>query len=113
MTEIKFYFDEHLARSIGKGLIERGHTVVMATDAAMSGQDDDTGHLPYATENEMVVVTCDRPFAGRTEKRSDHGGLVCLSEQLRRDIGAAIRALDQFAQEKTLEDVRGKVFWLK
>jgi hypothetical protein len=113
MTLIKFYFDEHISRSVEKGLTERGYQVVMAVDVGMESKDDDTDHLPYATEHQLVIVTCDRPFAGRTEKRTDHSGLICLSEKLRKDIGATIRILAQFAEKHTPDDTKGRVFWLK
>jgi hypothetical protein len=113
MTEIKFYFDEHISRALEKGLTERGYSVVMAVDVGLDAKDDDTVHLPYATEHQLVVVTFDRPFAGRTEKRTDHAGLICISEKLRKDIGASIRALIQFAEEHTTDDTKGRVFWLK
>jgi hypothetical protein len=47
----------------------------------MAGKDDDTEHLPYATEEHAVLVTRDRPFAGRTQKRTDHAGLICWTGQ--------------------------------
>lgn len=113
MAKIRFYCDEHVARSIAKGLTERDYEVVMAVDVGMKGKDDDTEQLPYASEQGLVMVTCDRPFTGRTAKRTDHASLICLSETLRHDIGAAIRALVQFADEHTPDDASGQVFWLK
>lgn len=108
-----FYFDEHMPRSVAKGWIERGCKVVMAIDVEMVGKDDDTEHLRYATEHELVMVTFDRPFAGRSIERNDHGGLICLSESLRSDIGGMIRILMSFSQEETSAEVAGQVFWLK
>jgi hypothetical protein len=108
-----FYFDEHLPRSVAKGLIERGCKVVMAIDVEMVGKDDDTEHLRYATEHNLVMVTFDRPFTGRTVERTDHAGLICMSESIRNNIGGMIRLLLPFSQQKTSEDVAGQVFWLK
>jgi hypothetical protein len=113
MAKVRFYLDEHVSRSIEKGLTQREYEVVMAVDVGMEGKDDDTDHLLYANENRLLMVTCDRPFTGRTEKRTDHSGLICLSQGLRNDIGAAIRALVDFAENHSMEDAAGRVFWLK
>jgi predicted nuclease of predicted toxin-antitoxin system len=110
---IRFYFDEHMRRKVRDAVEARGHEAIMATDVGMRQKDDDTEHLPYATENGMVMVTFDRPFAGRTMSRTDHAGLICLSESIRYDIGAQIRALVEFAENHTPESVEGRVFWLR
>jgi predicted nuclease of predicted toxin-antitoxin system len=112
---IRFYFDEHMPRSVAKGVVRQGIPVTMAVDVEMTGKDDDTEHLPYATENELVLVTFDRPFAGRTmsQPNPDHNGLICLSEKLRQNIGGAVKILIEFAEQHTPEDCEGRVFWLK
>ncbi len=65
-----FYFDEHMNRLVADALIKKGYHVVMAVDVSMKGKDDDTEHLPYASEHDLVMVTSDHPFAGRTMARS-------------------------------------------
>ncbi|MBN1966548.1 MAG: DUF5615 family PIN-like protein [Anaerolineae bacterium] len=112
MPAIDFYFDEHMPRAVERGLRERGHTVIMAVDVGMEGKDDDTEHLTYATQQAAVLVTRDKPFAGRTAKRTDHAGLVCWTGE-DDDFGGMIRALHDFAQRYEPEQVRGHVFWLK
>ena len=109
---IGFYFDEHMPRAVERGLTDRGYTVVMAVDVGMMGKDDDTEHLRYATEHNLVLVTRDLPFAGRTAKRTDHMGLICWTGT-DNDFGGTIRALDKFASEHALEDVEGMVFWVR
>jgi hypothetical protein len=110
---VGFYFHEHMRRATERGLRDRGYHVVMAVDVDMTGSDDDTEHLPYATQQGLVMVTFDRPFAGRTTVRSDHAGLICLSETVRDDIGAIIRILVAFAEAHSVDDIYGRVFWLK
>lgn len=107
-----FYFDEHMPRAVASRLIQLGYPVVMAVDIGMEGKDDDTGHLPYAVQNELVMVTFDHPFAGRTLTRSDHPGLICLSPQVRNDIGRMIELLVEFAELYDQEQDNGRVFWL-
>lgn len=113
MSEFKgFYFDEHNSRAVANGLITRGIAVTMAVDVDMVEKDDDTEHLPYATERGLVMVTFDRPFAGRTQSRTDHAGLICLSESIRRDVGTIIETLVEFAALYDPEKDSGQVFWL-
>jgi predicted nuclease of predicted toxin-antitoxin system len=110
---VKFYFDEHMPRSAAKGLTERGCEVVMAVDVGMVRKNDDHQHLPYATENHLVMVTFDREFVGRSMSRTDHAGLICISEKFRTDIGGIIRLLLQFSEENAEASISGQVFWLK
>ncbi len=110
---IGFYFDEHMSRPVADGLSRRDYEVVMAIDVGMTQKDDDTEHLPYATEHGLVMVTFDRPFAGRTMKRTDHAGLICLSESIQFDVGRSIAVLAEFADQHTPEQTVGQVFWLK
>lgn len=110
---IRYYFDEHMPRSAAKGLVRHGIHVTMAVDVGMSGKDDDGEHLPYATRTGMVMVTFDRPFAGRTMSHTDHAGLICLNEKLRTNIGAIVQMLHTFAKQHTPGNTAGRVFWLK
>lgn len=110
---VAFYLDEHMPRTVAKQLVESGIAVTLAVDVDMAGKDDDTEHMAYAKEHNLVMVTFDRPFAGRTMKRDDHQGLICLSEAIRSDIGQIIRLLSQFAQEHTPDSAAGRVFWLR
>jgi hypothetical protein len=110
---IRFYFDEHMPRTVAEGLIQRGIEVILAVDVGMTQKDDDTEHLTYAKDNDLVMVTFDRPFAGRTAQRTDHTGLICLSEHLRHDIGGQVRILSAFATAHTQDTVDRRVFWLK
>lgn len=110
---VGFYFDEHMARAVADGLTKRDYMVVMAVDVEMKNKDDDTEHLPYATEHRLVMVTFDREFAGRTMSRADHTGLICLSEKMRADVGGQIHILADFSDLHTPDDTAGRVYWLK
>ncbi len=107
-----FYFDEHMNRLVADALIKRGYQVVMAVDVDMKGKDDDTEHLPYATEHDLVMVTFDHPFAGRTMARSDHSGVIVLAYSIRENIGRMVEVLAEFAELYDSEKDRGQVFWL-
>src|SRR5690554_1712691 len=99
---IKFYGDEHIRRQIAKSIIERGYEFVLAIDLGMLAKDDDTQHLPLAASLGAVIVTFDKPFAGRTQSRTDHSGLICWTGE-HADIGGIIRALVEFADNHTPE----------
>jgi len=109
---IGFYFDEHMDRKVTRSLIKRGYHVVMAVDVGMESKDDDTEHLPYATANNLVMVTFDHPFAGRTMSRSDHPGLICLDQEIQDNIGSMIEVLADFAELHDPEKDAGQVYWL-
>ena len=111
-NKIQFYFDEHMPRAVEKAVVNNGYTVIMAVDVEMMDKDDDTEHLPFATSQNAVVVTRDKPFAGRTAKRTEHAGLICWTGA-DDDFGAMIRALVDFAEKHTPEEAAGHVFWLK
>jgi predicted nuclease of predicted toxin-antitoxin system len=107
---ISFYFDEMMSRAAANQLINRGIVVVLANDVGMT-KTDDSDHLAYATQYGHVMVTFDRPFAGRTTKSMNHSGLICLSGS-QDDIGMMVRTLTDFVETYTNTEVNGKVFWL-
>ena len=109
---LRFYFDEHMPRPVARELKRRGLEVIMAIDVDMTGKDDDAEHLPFATQNNAVLVTRDSPFAGRTVKRIDHAGLICWTGA-QNDVGGMVKRLSEFAERHTPESVRGRIFWLK
>jgi predicted nuclease of predicted toxin-antitoxin system len=110
---LRYYFDEHMPRAVAIALTKNGVEVVMAADVGMLQRDDDTEHLPYAIEHNLVMVTFDHPFAKRTEIRiEDYPGLIYLAHSIRLDLGEIIRQLTEFAQLYDPERDRGKVFWL-
>jgi predicted nuclease of predicted toxin-antitoxin system len=107
-----FYFDEHMNRLVADALVKRGYPVVMAVDVGMIGKDDDTEHLAYATEHNLVMVTFDHPFAGRTMSHSNHPALMVLAYSIRENIGRMVEVLAEFAELYDTEKDRGQVFWL-
>ena len=109
---LRFYFDEMCHRAVADGLKERGYEVIMAVDVGMTNRDDDMEHLPYATQRGLVLVTLDKPFAGRTQKHTGHTGLICWTGE-KQDVGSMVRALIAFAEQHSPEQVAGRVFWLK
>jgi predicted nuclease of predicted toxin-antitoxin system len=64
---ISFYFDEMMSRTVARAMEGQGYQVVMAVDIGMIDKDDDTEHLPYATEQRLVLVTSDLRAAPKNE----------------------------------------------
>ena len=112
-NKIGFYCDEHIRRVIATALIEQGYRAIMAVDVGMTGKDDGTEHLPYATTNRLLLVTLDKPFASRTLYRTGYLGLICLSKELHDNIGRAIQALADFIEIFDEERDAGQVHWLR
>jgi hypothetical protein len=106
-----FYFDEHLDRDVARMLIKQGYEVIMAVDVGMTGKEDEV-HLAYASERELVMVTFDHPFAGRTAGRTDFYALICLPHPIQSDIGLIGEILIEFAQLFDPEQDTGQVHWL-
>jgi hypothetical protein len=109
---ISFYFDEHIPRRVKQELEKLNLTCVMAVDVGMEGKDDDTEHLVYAAAQGLVVVTRDKPFAGRATSNTEHAGLICWTGR-DTDLGGMVRALAAFATKHTATEVAGRVFWIK
>ena len=107
----RFYFDEHMNRAVADTLTERGYEIIMAVDVGMEGKDDDT-HLAYAIQHNLVTVTFDHPFAGRTMSRTDHPGMICLAYSIRENIGRMVEVLAEFSDLYDPESDTGQVFWL-
>lgn len=112
MAKISFYFDEMMPRKVADQLVERGYEVIMAVDVDMVGKDDLQEHLVYASEHQLVLVTFDRPFSTRVMAQTEHHGLICWTGR-QNDFGGQVVQLAEFADHHTLEDVMGKVFWIK
>lgn len=75
MTEIRFYVDEHIARSVVAGLKRRGLDVVTTHEAGMRGASDE-GQLAYATRWQRVMVTKDDDFLRLHAQGFEHSGIA-------------------------------------
>lgn len=58
---IRFFFDEHIAKAVARGLRRRGVDVLTVHEAGRSGIADDE-QLRFATVEKRVVVTHDEDF---------------------------------------------------
>jgi hypothetical protein len=112
MAKISYYFDEMMPRKVASQLVERDYRVVMAVDVGMVEKDDLDEHLAYATEHQLVLVTFDRPFSTRAMAKENHSGVICWTG-VQNDFGGQVIRFAEFADQHSLADVIGKVFWIK
>jgi predicted nuclease of predicted toxin-antitoxin system len=111
MTTINNYFDEMMNRTVADELTKRSCKVILANDVGMTEKLDED-HLAYASEYKLVLVTLDRKFAMQAAEQTNHMGVICWTGTFQ-NIGVMVRALTDFAENHTHEEVVGRVFWLK
>ena len=109
MATIKFYTDEHVARTVVKGLRERGVDVLTVTEAGLLGAPDDA-HLANALRDGRVVFTHDVDFLRLHAAGVGHAGIVYVPREL--PIGDVIRGLMLIVQVLDSEDMIGHVEFL-
>ena len=87
---IKFYTDEHVARSVVTGLRRRGVDVLTVSEAAMRGAAD-REHLLFAADQGRVIFTQDDDFLRLHAQGISHSGIAYVHQ--RTPIGDVIRGL--------------------
>ena len=81
MTDrIKFYMDEHVAKSVTEGLRRRGVDVVTVQELGLHAADD-RRHLERAVQEGRVVVTQDTDFLRLHAAGVSHRGIVYAPQQ--------------------------------
>lgn len=92
MSEIRFYFDEHIANAVAQGLRRRKIDVVTAVEAGNVGMSDKK-HLAFALEQGLVLVTHDADFIRLHGQGVHHAGIV-FSKQGLHAVGEMIAFLE-------------------
>ncbi|MCC6614309.1 MAG: DUF5615 family PIN-like protein [Anaerolineae bacterium] len=105
-----FYFDEHMDRAVARALIARNITVIMAVDVKMEGKTDKE-HLAYATQNDLIMVTFDHPFASQMMQEQDFLAVICLPYRFQQATGEMIDTLAEYSALFDMKKDRGQVFW--
>ncbi|MEM1095046.1 MAG: DUF5615 family PIN-like protein [Bacteroidota bacterium] len=106
MSQIRFYFDEHIANAIADGLRRRGFDVLTLAEAGRLGTSDEA-HLEYALEQQRVLVTHDADFLRLAARGLPHAGIVYSPQG--RTVGDMIRTLTLIAQVLTAEEMHGRI----
>ncbi len=103
---IRFYFDEHIASAIAKGLRRRGIDVLMPAEAGKL-EASDKEQFTFARSQGRVIVTQDADFLRLAAASSDHAGVI-YGPQGRR-IGEMVHRLTLIARIMTEEEMRGHI----
>lgn len=76
---IRFYTDEHVARTVVNGLRLRGIDVRTVHQAGLLGADDEA-HLDVARTEGRVIVTQDAGFLRMHARSSTHAGIAFAAQ---------------------------------
>ena len=109
MTAIRYYLDEHVARAIARGLIQRNIEAVLACDEGMSGADD-LLHLQFATSQQRTVYTNDADFARHHDAGIPHAGIVFARVGIR--IRDALDGLEMVFDVYSAEEMRNRLEYI-
>jgi uncharacterized protein with PIN domain len=99
---IKFYMDEHVAKSVTEGLRRRGVDVVTVQELGLQAAEDQQ-HLQRATQEGRVMVTQDTDFLRLHAAGVSHGGIVYAPQQT--PVPHMLRALMLVHDVLTAEDM--------
>lgn len=105
--------DEHVPRVVITTLRSNGHEVVKA-NTLFGESTDDEQILRYCGENDHVLLTHDRDFAGELSESVAHAGIVIYSDanSLLDHPERAVRTLERVFTQYLPEELRDEVVWL-
>jgi predicted nuclease of predicted toxin-antitoxin system len=105
--------DEHVPSVVITTLRSNGHDVVEANDVFGESTDDEP-LLRYAGENDLMLVTHDRDFAGRLSRTVDLAGVVVYTDAnyLRDEPEDAVRTLERVLAQYPPAELRNELVWL-
>lgn len=91
--EWAFLLDENVPPRVKHLLEKEGFSVETVGDALGFGADDEAEILPYAREQDRVLVTQDITDFGRIDP-ADHHGLILIHDQRRSAFEIAVAIMD-------------------
>lgn len=105
--------DEHVPSVFITTLRSNGHEVVEANEVFGEATDDEA-LLRYCGENDLILFTHDRDFAGTLAETVDHAGIVVYTNAtyLRDDPEATVRALERVFAHYPPDELRNELVWL-
>lgn len=108
MSDVRFYLDEPIARSVHDALRRRGIDVTGTDEAGMKGTSDEE-QLHHATQQRRVVVlgNDDSPLHARG---AQHSGIAFIPSQA--SIGAIVQGLILVYQVLGADEMRNHVEFL-
>ena len=106
---VRFFTDEHVAKSVVTGLRQRGIDVVSVPEARSRGATD-REHLRWALAQRRVIVTHDADFLRLHADSQSHAGIVYASQRI--SVGDLIRGLTLIARVLDADAMHGHVEFL-
>ena len=103
---ISLYLDEHISRTIARGLQSRGVDVIRVPEAGTMGASD-REHLEWARREGRVLFTHDADFLRLHALEFSHDGIIFAPRRL--PVGRAIRGLMLIYELLSAEDMRNHV----
>lgn len=105
--------DEHVPSVFITTLRSNGHEVVAANDVFGESTDDEV-LLRHAGENNHLLLTHDRDFAGRLHETIDHAGIVVYTDAnfLRDEPERAVRTVERVFAHYPPEELHDELVWL-
>jgi uncharacterized protein with PIN domain len=103
---IKFYTDEHVARTVVHGLRRRGVDVLTVREAGLLGASDEE-HLKRALAEGRVLFTQDDDFLRLHAAGVEHAGIAYASQQA--SVGEVIRRLMLIHDVLEADEMKGNV----
>jgi predicted nuclease of predicted toxin-antitoxin system len=107
---VRFFFDQHIAPAVVRGLRRRGVDVLTAQEAGRCGLPD-PDQLQFATAEERVVTTFDTDYLALHASSVPHAGIVrCRATKY--TIGQLIQLLFLMHQVTDRDGMRNHVEYL-
>lgn len=105
--------DEHVPSVVITTLRSNGHEVIKANSVFGEATGDER-LLRYCGENEHILLTHDRDFAGTLAESVAHSGIVVYTDanSLRDDPERAVRALERVFTHYPPAELHEEVVWL-
>ena len=109
MSEIRYYTDEHVAKTIINGLRQRDINVLSAFDVGLLGVEDDV-HLNFALDEGRVIFTRDADFLRLAATGEAHAGIVYAVQGT--SVSAIVRGLILIHGVLEAEEMVGRLEYL-
>ena len=107
--KIRFYLDEHVPKSVARGLRTRGVDVLTIGETGLRGASDEE-HLARAKSERRVIFTQDDDFLRLHASGNEHAGIVYARQGT--SIGALISGLMLIYRVLDPEEMSGHVEYL-
>ena len=107
---MRFFFDEHVPKSVSNALRQRNVDVVSVQEAGLSGRPD-VQQLSFARNEHRVLVTFDADFLRIAASGVDHAGIVYCTRRSR-DVGELVKGLVLLNEVLSQEEMMNKIEFL-